>query len=324
VPVRASRRLSRVLLVVGSVAVATLAAEMLARLAGVGPRFGQLIFVRGVPTRSVDGVALWSDRHPRYDSEDVRRMAGDPDAFTIVGLGDSIMYGVGQSKEDTYLEQARRVLAERSARGVEILNLAVPGYNTMQEDAVYKEIADRISPDLVLVHYWVDDAHQYRVVAGHVVDFGKISDDGRFVVRALPLPAALSDFLLVHSRLYDLLTQAVVSFRRRAQSDDWTRVARPLADIQARAERAGARLVVLASPDLNGPSPRPNDDLERLRQLAANRGFEVIDLSTWVSDASSPQIAQRDGYHFNAEGHRRIGERLAEYLLQHDLKDAQH
>jgi lysophospholipase L1-like esterase len=303
-----------------SAAVALLIAEGIARLAGVGPRFGQLIYVRGVPTRTVDGVPLWDDADPRCDEADVERAARDRSAFTILGLGDSIMFGVSQTKDATYLEQARREIAQRSKRRVEILNLAVPGFNTMQENAVYREIEPRFTPKLVLVHYWTDDVHQYRVVGGYVVDLGNVSEeDGRLVVRAIPLPPRLGDFLLVHSRLYDLLTQVVIALRREDIADDWSRVAAPLKEIQERAQRSGARLVVLASPLLDGPLPRPNSDLERLREFGAANGIEVVDLSTWLDGHRSEDVAL-DMCHFNAVGHRLIGERLAEYLLAHDLK----
>jgi lysophospholipase L1-like esterase len=314
-------RLTNLALLIGSTTLALFAAEGLARLAGVGPRFGQLLFVRGVATRTVDGVALWDDAHPRSGREDLRRAASDHNAFAIIGLGDSIMYGVWESKQATYLEQARRLVASRSTRRVEILNLAVPGYNTLQEDAVFKELDERIKPNLVLVHYWVDDVHQYRTVGGYVVDIGNASEeDGRLVVRALPLPPPVSDFLLVHSRLYDMLTQLVVATQRTTAPDDWTRVSQPLADIQERAQRTGGRLVILASPDLSRALPEPLSDLSRLRAFAAGRGIEVIDLTEWVRGFSSKQIG-RDMCHFNAEGHRLIGEHLAEYLLEHDLKE---
>jgi len=314
---------TNLLLVVIATVVATLAAEALARVLGVWPTLGQPVSVRGVATRTVDGVPLWSDKYPRYDGDDLRRMANDRDAFKIIGLGDSILYGVLQPKEGTYLEQVRHALASRMKRRVEILNMAVPGYNTRQEDAVFKEVEDQIKPNLVLVHYWEDDAHQYRAVGGYVVDVGNISEEeGHVVVRALPLPPLLSDFLLVHSRFYDLLTQAVLGYHRTRTvgADSWTNVSEPLADIQERAQRAGGRLLVLASPELNGPAPTPNGDLPRLQQLAASQGFEVIDVSEWLRGTNTSDIAL-DGCHFNAKGHAIIGEHLADYLLQHDLKE---
>jgi hypothetical protein len=269
-------------------------------------------------TRIVDGVPLWDHKEPRYDRDDIRRVSQDPSAFKILGLGDSIMYGVWQTKDATYLEVARRELATRSRRPVDIVNMAVPGYNTLQEATVYKEIDDQLKPDLVLVHYWIDDSHQYRAAGGYVVDFGNVSDDGQFVAQALPVPPTANDFLLVHSRLYDLMTQAVVAYRRQSRSDDFSRVAAPLADIQERVQRAGGRLLVLVSPSLSGAYPESVSNLAAMRQFAAPRGIDVIDLTEWVRGVPTGQIAI-DECHFNTEGHRLIGARLAEYLLARDL-----
>lgn len=44
--------------------------------------------------RTVDGVALWQDRNPRVRPDDVARAAAERDACIVVGLGDSIMYGM--------------------------------------------------------------------------------------------------------------------------------------------------------------------------------------------------------------------------------------
>jgi lysophospholipase L1-like esterase len=292
-------------------------AEALARIFGPPAEFSIRIPIWNVPTRTVDGVVLWTDNNPRCSSEDIRRAAADPTGFTILGLGDSIMYGVGT--QENYLEYTRRLLAGRTERPLHFLNLSVPGYNTLQENAVYKEIEDQIKPDLVLVHYWQNDVAQYRVAGGYVVDYGDISEDGQFVVRALPLPAAVSDYLLLHSRLYEMLTKAVVAYRRNGRPNDWTRVSEPLAAIHERTRRAGGRLLVLASAVLDGPTPQPIEDIPRLRELASRHGFELIDLSQWLRGADTKRIAL-DQCHFSVEGHRLIGERLAEYLLQHDLR----
>jgi hypothetical protein len=313
-----SRALTNAILVVLSTFVAVLVVEAAVRVIASGPMFGQLVVFRGTATRYVDGVPLWSDTNPRYNADDVRKAASDRGSFKIIGLGDSVLYGSGVTKEETYLEQTRRLLERRSTRPVEILNLAVQGYNTMQEAAVYAEIAGHIKPDIVLVHYWADDAHQYHVVGGYVVQYANISEaDGRLVARALPLPARVSDFLLVHSRLYGLLTQVVMG-RREPEPTDWTRVGEALADIQRRVQSAGGRLLVLASPRLDGAFPEPNDDLRRLKQHASRRGIEVIDLDEWFPGVRADRIAL-DGCHFNPEGHRLIAERFAEYLLDNDL-----
>jgi lysophospholipase L1-like esterase len=302
-----------------ALALALLAAEGAARLLGVEPVYGRFIALGDTPTRTVGDVVLWQDAAPRAGAADLARAAAAPDAYTIVGLGDSIMYGVGQSKEATYLEQARRRLAADGAPRFEMLNLAVPGYNTLQEDAVHRELSATVQPDLVLLHYWSDDARLYRVVGGYVVDFGDMSADGRLVVRALPVPAAINDYLLVHSRLYQLLTQAVIAYDRRATPADWRRVEEPLIALSDRVRDGGGRLVVLASPDLGGEAVRANNDLPALRRLGAAHHFEVVDLAEWLPGAAAADV-RMDACHLNAEGHRRIGERLARYLRERDLR----
>jgi len=301
-------------LVLAATLAGLLVAEGLARWIGPEPGYGRLFSLGEAPTRVVDGVTLWSEARPRAGDEDVARAAAG-DGVTVLGLGDSIMYGVGLGPEETYLERARRALVEGGA-SIEILNLAVPGYNTQQEDAVHKELGDRLRPDVVLLHYWDDDGRTYRVAGGYVVDIGDMSADGRLVVRALPLPAALNDFLLVHSRLYELLTRWAVERDRRAAPSDFGRVAPALSDLNRRVTAAGGKLVVLASPQLDGARPRPSGDLPLLRRLGAAEGFAVVDLSEWLPDVDSAAI-RFDHCHFNAEGHRLLGERLAEYLRSH-------
>lgn len=301
-----------------AVVVALLFGELLAHLLGINP-YGGLPRFGDTPVRTVNGVVLWDDARPRTDPRDIARAAANPGAFVVLGLGDSIMYGVKLPKEETYLEETRRIVASRTTRPVEIVNLAVPGYNTLQEDAVYRELGDRLTPNVVLLHYWSDDARAYRAINGYVVDFGDVSADGRLVARALPIAPALNDFLLLHSRLYQILTQAVLAFDRRAVVADWSRVTEPLAAINDRARKSGGRLVVLASPELDGDVVRSNGQLPTLREQGAAHGFEVVDIGPWLDGGPAPDV-RFDGCHFNAEGHRRVAAHLAEYLLANDVR----
>jgi lysophospholipase L1-like esterase len=314
-------------LAVAAILVGLLIAESVSRVLGINPGYGQLLPLDDPrapeaarsPIRTVDGVVLWQIQNPRARPEDIARVAEARDAFIVLGLGDSIMYGMALTKEETYLEQMRLALAGRSTRPIEVLNLAVSGYNTAQEDAVHRELGDRLAPNLVLLHYWSDDGRLYRAVGGYVVDIGDMLPDGRLVVRALPVSASINDFLLVHSRLYQLLTHAVVTYDRRVAGNDWSRVAEPLVALNERVRRAGGRLVVLASPELDSEAVRANRELPLLRELAASHHFEVVDLSAWLDGVPAATI-RMDGCHFNANGHRLIGEHLAEYVLARDIR----
>ncbi|HEX5760639.1 MAG TPA: SGNH/GDSL hydrolase family protein [Thermoanaerobaculia bacterium] len=86
-----------------------------------------------------------------------------PGVFRIAGLGDSQMFGWGVSDEETYLRRLERALdararrAKQGPRGVEVLNFAVPGYNTVMQVATFEHRALAFSPDLVIVHYARND-----------------------------------------------------------------------------------------------------------------------------------------------------------------------
>jgi hypothetical protein len=54
-----------------------------------------------------------------------------------------------------------------------------------------------------------------------------------------------------------------------------------------------------------------------MRDLGRQQAFEVIDLREWLDGADSAQVGL-DSCHFNAFGHRLLGEHLATYLLEHD------
>jgi len=70
------------------------------------------------------------------------------DAFRIIGLGDSYMFGQGVADDETYLAQ---LPGRWPRRKVEIANLAVPGYNTVMEVETLRERGPSLYPDLILI-----------------------------------------------------------------------------------------------------------------------------------------------------------------------------
>ncbi len=102
----------------------------------------------GVPLRTnADGF-----RGPRVPSARTRP------AVRVVGLGDSVMFGWGVSEEDTYLARAVPLL-ESATPGVawEVVNTAVPGYNTVMEVATLETKGLGFDPDLVILNFVGND-----------------------------------------------------------------------------------------------------------------------------------------------------------------------
>jgi hypothetical protein len=76
----------------------------------------------------------------------------------IVGLGDSSLFGWGVRIEDTTLKVLeRRLNATARAPRFEVLNFAVPGYNTAMEAEVFVRKCLDYSPDVVLLNFNTND-----------------------------------------------------------------------------------------------------------------------------------------------------------------------
>ncbi|MBD3307744.1 hypothetical protein GF339_15015 [candidate division KSB3 bacterium] len=78
--------------------------------------------------------------------------------FRIVGLGDSSLFGWGVRLEETSLKVLeRRLNQEAAAMKFEVINFAVPGYNTAIEAEVFVKKCLKYSPDLVIMHFNTND-----------------------------------------------------------------------------------------------------------------------------------------------------------------------
>jgi len=87
-----------------------------------------------------------------------RRSEKAPEKFRILGLGDSHTFGWGVGREETYLARLEEMLNERAGgERFEVLNMGVPGYNTVQEVQAFSRRAGELSPDMVIINYVHND-----------------------------------------------------------------------------------------------------------------------------------------------------------------------
>ena len=76
----------------------------------------------------------------------------------LVGLGDSVMFGWGVDDGLDYLSVLERRLNEREPKTAwEVVNTAVPGYNTVMEVETLKRRGLAYAPDIVILGYCVND-----------------------------------------------------------------------------------------------------------------------------------------------------------------------
>ena len=104
-----------------------------------------------------------------------RQFERTSDAPRIVALGDSYTYGVGVLYDQSFTTLVERGLQEENP-GIEIVNLGVPGWETLTEYHLLKTYGIRFSPDFVMLNFFVGndivrrrgmDHEKGIVVAGH-------------------------------------------------------------------------------------------------------------------------------------------------------------
>jgi hypothetical protein len=80
------------------------------------------------------------------------------DTFRIVGIGDSVMFGMGVSDGEQYLAVLENQLNQAfPGRRWEVINTAVPGYNTVMEVETLKEKGLKYKPDIVIIGFVSND-----------------------------------------------------------------------------------------------------------------------------------------------------------------------
>ena len=93
-----------------------------------------------------------------YNSEGWRDLEHDvekPDGvFRILVLGDSFMEANSVKLDDTFHRHVEKLARATGNNNVEVINMGVAGYGTLQEYLVFREIGHLYNPDLVLVGFY--------------------------------------------------------------------------------------------------------------------------------------------------------------------------
>jgi hypothetical protein len=80
-----------------------------------------------------------------------------PDEFRVLVLGDSITFGDFVLEGETWTRQMEALTGGRK-KAVRFINAGLPGAGTAEELALFREVGERVKPDLVLVGMYLNDA----------------------------------------------------------------------------------------------------------------------------------------------------------------------
>ena len=249
----------------------------------------------------------------RYGLRDRERDVAKTDAVRrIVVLGDSVAFGFCSARrgtiaiDDLFTTRLERALGE-GGEPIEVLNLAVSGYNTAQETIFFERKGLALSPDLVVVAYVLND-HLDR--AQELAAFEELPD----FAESQRLRRALQKNALLHSAL-----ARTVWYRLRAADDPDAglppleyrhRVASDLLPLRDLSREHGFEVIVAVFPALSHYARGVYRLAERHdAAVAASRslGFETLDLLPPFLDASEGKLQRLRGrctaMHLDEHGH---------------------
>jgi lysophospholipase L1-like esterase len=243
----------------------------------------------------------------------------------IVGLGDSVMFGWGVRNEDGYLARLAAAL-DRDFPEVtwEVVNTAVPGYNTVMEIETLREKGLRYGPDLVILNFVgndlglpnfiVPEPDELTLRRCYLLDFmrSRLQSTRRSGPRLEVVPAELR-----HLGLEGGSNERVPPrYRDLVGLDAWRRAMR---DLFALAARHGFEVVVLAHPE----AP------PFVRKTSAELGFPVVETAAAVreyeraagltAEEDSPLVITPADPHPSPLGHQIIARVLEQNVVQSGL-----
>lgn len=246
-----------------------------------------------------------------------------PGVFRIVVIGDSIAAGLKVDRfEDTFPPVLQEILDARGAGGrqVEVISLAVSGYNTQQEVETLREKGLRYRPDLVLLAYSLSsrehvDGDILRTLLEAERQKGGVSQ-------------ARSNPILMKSALYRFLRFRLAAPRKveelpKKYLDIVARdtVAEYFGVLEGLAEQNDFEVLVAVFPRFTRKlaaayPPHLAEKHAYAQGLAEKHGFAYLDL-LGAFDAcrkASPEPIEADNFHPSARGHRCAAEALAEKI----------
>jgi lysophospholipase L1-like esterase len=273
-----------------------------------------------------------------------RSMEPAPGTVRILFLGDSVTFGLGVAEEDSYPRVIEALLNGSRTDGrasVEVLNSAIPGYNTIQELAQLRELGLAFQPRIVVVGYLYNDIEPSEGERNRPV--ARIqAGDAHEAPSAAPLARRIKSdinagvvYLKQHSLFFSWLTPRLGTLLRplgaggfgqageiKDQYVDsnprWRRVQRALLEMKRLCDERKIRLVIAIIPAMArfSESGYPIKEYhEAVSALCHAHSISCLDLlpAFWGLDGTQFWISPTDG-HPNARAHRIMAEALARFL----------
>ncbi len=242
------------------------------------------------------------------DDEDIGPKASHEKRLLIVG--DSVTFGANVKTNETYPKQIQQSLPSHQ-RHWRILNGGVTAYDSSQEAEWLEEFGWPLQPDALFVAFCRNDTCASPR-------------------KASPVNSKVSQWLSEHSLLYFKLERIYGRARAawngpageitslvdpKASMEGWPMVEQAYRQIAASAKAKGVPVAILIWPTMDYLSGKQPDDLtSKLNGLAAELGWQVIDLEPAFKPCDAKMFLAGDPVHPSAYGFAKATEHIMHEL----------
>ena len=249
-----------------------------------------------------------------------RTVVKPPEVRRVVSLGDSFAWGASVEFEDAYPQRLERGLRRRRREPWQVVNLALPGMNTVDEAAQLETEGMAYGPDVVLLGFVLNDSEDATAAeARRAADWAEPREKPRGLLDRSAL------FRMVGTRLW-----ATAENRRRISgyksmyADDapgWIAARAALRHMGGLARERGVPFVVVIFPLFGNPLDERYPFAEihaKVAPAAAEAGAKVVDLLPAYRGLRW-ELLVVDGV--NDEHPNEIAHRIAANVILHALDD---
>jgi lysophospholipase L1-like esterase len=255
-----------------------------------------------------------------------------PGTVRVLALGDSVTFGMGVPQDLTYPRQTEALLSRARGAPVEVLNMGMPGYNTIHQLAQLREQGLALQPKIVVVGFLYNDIELSSGQKGEAPAVSPEISPARKIKSQLNAAALwLKKNSLFVAWLSPRIGNALRPFGVKGMGQigeikdqytdanpNWRRMQEALLEMKQVTAERGIELVVMVIPaftrftDATYPIKEYH---EAVAGFCRSHGIKVLDLlpKFWGQDGTQYWISATDG-HPNAEGQRRMSIALAEFL----------
>jgi lysophospholipase L1-like esterase len=318
-------RLFKLLLICLGISIGTIFAEISTRLI-IDEPIGQIRINTKYAQFKLDSdpnirwVPITTDIDNHYDIRQNNSLASENKSIII--LGDSISFGycTPDEKLDDPLTFAGILENNVANKGYNVLNLAVPGYDTMQEISRFKRDGLPIKPSIVVLGYCLNDIFPNRSLEWKIFSDSSNFSGANKIWNSLWRQSYILQLLLLkkESRKYEN-TSSDTAFNNQSAN-----VQKALKDLRDMSKKYDFKVIVLIFPELSSTITTypswANESYGLIKNLNKDLGFDEIDYHSIFLDESKGNWQTLKGrcqeMHPDENGHKIIAKNLVQYLDQ--------